>query len=257
MNDGALTEGERQALQRIADQFGVTIDVVGSRGAGNGRNVETDLPFGKGDGTRSDIDVRIDGQVEIDTRGALSDALYNTVPGVYRDYTEERAVMQEATAETEHLSTVGDLNPLRVLEQSGTGPIVLCAVAVWTRRTMIGNLEEKGIWVRSLWGAALKVLPKTAGCRLGWNTVFFAVPDVGVAQVAQRFSELLQIRQDARLMSFCALCEAYGEPQHKLNVLDVLGHEISSQRDFGSSRDYRPDGYRVYHLRDGKPYIIK
>jgi len=82
LNDGALTEGERQALQRIADQFGVTIDVVGSRGAGNGRNVETDLPFGKGDGTRSDIDVRIDGQVEIDTRGALSDALYNAVPGV-------------------------------------------------------------------------------------------------------------------------------------------------------------------------------
>jgi len=82
LNDGALTELERQELQRIADQFNTTIDVVGSRGAGDGRNIDTDLPFGKGDGTRSDIDMRIDGQLEIDTRGALSDALYNTVPGV-------------------------------------------------------------------------------------------------------------------------------------------------------------------------------
>lgn len=82
MNDGALTEAEHQALQRIADQFQTSIDVVGSRGAGNGRNIDTGLPFGKGDGTRSDIDVRVDGQVEIDRRGALSDALYNTVPGV-------------------------------------------------------------------------------------------------------------------------------------------------------------------------------
>lgn len=77
-----MTELERQELQRIADQFNTTIDVVGSRGAENGRNIDANLPFGKGDETRSDIDVRIDGQVEIDTRGALSDALYNTVPGI-------------------------------------------------------------------------------------------------------------------------------------------------------------------------------
>lgn len=82
MNDGALTDWERQALQRIASLFNTTIDVVGSRGAGNGRNIDTNLPFGKGEGTRSDIDVRVDGQVEIDTRGALSDALYNAVPGI-------------------------------------------------------------------------------------------------------------------------------------------------------------------------------
>ena len=82
MNDGTLTEAEQEALQQIADLFQTTIDVVGSRGAGKGRNIDTDLPFGKGTGTRSDIDVRIDGQREIDLRGALSDALYNDVPGV-------------------------------------------------------------------------------------------------------------------------------------------------------------------------------
>jgi len=82
LNDGSLTETEQQALQRIAYQFQTTIDVVGSRGAGKGRSIDTDLPFGKGNGTRSDLDVRIDGQMEIDTRGALSDLLYNTVPGI-------------------------------------------------------------------------------------------------------------------------------------------------------------------------------
>lgn len=33
------------------------------------------LRVGKGGGTRSDIDLRIDGQVDIDARGALSDAV--------------------------------------------------------------------------------------------------------------------------------------------------------------------------------------
>lgn len=82
MNDGTLTEAEREVLQQIADLFQTTIDVVGSRGAARGRNIETDLPFGKGSGTRSDIDVQIDGQQEIDLRGALSDALYNAVAGI-------------------------------------------------------------------------------------------------------------------------------------------------------------------------------
>ena len=82
MNEGTLTEAERAALQKIADLFQTIIEVVGSRGAGKGRNIETGLPFGKGVGTRSDIDVRIDGQREIDSRGALSDTLYNSVPGI-------------------------------------------------------------------------------------------------------------------------------------------------------------------------------
>lgn len=72
----------------------------------------------------------------------------------------------------------------------------------------------------------MKVLPQAAGCRLGWNTVFFAVPNADAAQVAQRFNGLLQAHQDACLMSFCVLCEVAGEPEHKLDVLDALGHEV-------------------------------
>jgi hypothetical protein len=72
---GTLTAAERAENQAIADRFKTRIDVVGSRAAGRRRDVESAFPVGKGPGTRSDIDFIIDGQVDIDTRGALTDAL--------------------------------------------------------------------------------------------------------------------------------------------------------------------------------------
>lgn len=67
-----LTAAELAELQGIANKYRTTLRVVGSRGRGMGRAVETELQPGKGPGTRSDIDVVIDGQVDIDTRGGLS-----------------------------------------------------------------------------------------------------------------------------------------------------------------------------------------
>jgi hypothetical protein len=78
---GSLTPSETKALQGIADKYQTQIDVVGSRAAGEGRNIDTDLPVGKGEGTRSDIDVRIDGQVDIDSGGALSNDISNLSGG--------------------------------------------------------------------------------------------------------------------------------------------------------------------------------
>jgi len=57
---GTLTPGESAEIQEISNNFDTTIDVVGSRAAGEGRNINTDFPVGKGPGTRSDIDFRID-----------------------------------------------------------------------------------------------------------------------------------------------------------------------------------------------------
>jgi len=67
-----LTAAELSELQGIANKHQTRLQVIGSRGRGMGRGVETDLPPGKGTGTKSDIDVMIDGQRDIDTRGALS-----------------------------------------------------------------------------------------------------------------------------------------------------------------------------------------
>jgi hypothetical protein len=57
---GTLTAAEAAEIQAIAKKYNTTIDVVGSRAAGEGRGLGTNLPVGKGKGTRSDIDLRID-----------------------------------------------------------------------------------------------------------------------------------------------------------------------------------------------------
>ncbi|MGL4514967.1 MAG: RHS repeat-associated core domain-containing protein [Lacipirellulaceae bacterium] len=57
---GTLTASEAAEVQVLAKQYNTTIDVVGSRATGQGRNINTTLPVGKGPGTKSDIDFRID-----------------------------------------------------------------------------------------------------------------------------------------------------------------------------------------------------
>jgi hypothetical protein len=51
-------------VQAIAKKYNTTVDVVGSRATGNGRNIDTNFPVRKdvpgGPSTRSDIDLRID-----------------------------------------------------------------------------------------------------------------------------------------------------------------------------------------------------
>ncbi|MCA9091419.1 MAG: hypothetical protein KDA90_22620 [Planctomycetaceae bacterium] len=56
----SITASEAAEIQAIANKYNTAIDVVGSRAANQGRNVGTNLPAGKGPGTRSDIDFRID-----------------------------------------------------------------------------------------------------------------------------------------------------------------------------------------------------
>lgn len=77
-----LTAAELAELQGIANKHQTRLQVTGSRGRGMGRAVETDLPPGKGTGTKSDIDVVIDGQRDIDTRGALSNDVSGACKGV-------------------------------------------------------------------------------------------------------------------------------------------------------------------------------
>jgi peptidoglycan hydrolase-like protein with peptidoglycan-binding domain len=76
-----LTAEEAAQIQALADKYNTQIDVIGSRAAGRGRNIETNLPVGKGRGTRSDIDFRYDGQVEIDTSGTFTNELHNVGRG--------------------------------------------------------------------------------------------------------------------------------------------------------------------------------
>lgn len=56
---GDLTRREIAQIQKVVDQACRPIDVVGSAARGSRRGLGTNLPIGKGDGTRSDIDYLI------------------------------------------------------------------------------------------------------------------------------------------------------------------------------------------------------
>jgi RHS repeat-associated protein len=90
---GTLTDAERQALQQVANKHKTTLHVYGSRARGEGRNIDTDLPVGKGPGTKSDIDVRFDGDLDIATSGGLSDDLANIKDGHGNKLTDGRPLM--------------------------------------------------------------------------------------------------------------------------------------------------------------------
>ena len=59
-----MTASEVAEIEAIAKKYKTTIDVVGSRAAGEGRNIGTNQPVGRqikgGPPTRSDIEFRID-----------------------------------------------------------------------------------------------------------------------------------------------------------------------------------------------------
>ena len=53
---GDLTKAEVKQIQKQVDEAGRPLDVVGSAARGDRRNPGSNLPFGKGGGTKSDID---------------------------------------------------------------------------------------------------------------------------------------------------------------------------------------------------------
>jgi hypothetical protein len=77
---GDLTAAELEKLKNLARRTKEPINVVGSTAKGTRRNVGTDLPLGKGPGTRSDLDIQISGEAEIRTGGRISDAIYEEFP---------------------------------------------------------------------------------------------------------------------------------------------------------------------------------
>lgn len=139
----------------------------------------------------------------------------------------------------EHLSTVGERDPLKVLAKLGAGPLVIVVVAVEPEHAATGRLEEKGAWVKSLWRLTLSTIPEAEGCRLSWNTLFFAVPGQSAESVVARFQELLTASRQPGLESLCLLFESVGTPAGRMAELDEMLDEVSARRNFGSNPRFR------------------
>lgn len=139
---------------------------------------------------------------------------------------------EENNSTDEYLTTVGELNPLLVLERAGAGPAVVVAVGVYPSGSQTGLLKERGGWVRRLWEAALNQMPDAQGARLLWHTAFFVIPTADGYSVAPKFERLLQALYDPALESYCLINVANGNPPDKLQLLDEMQSAISSDRNF-------------------------
>jgi len=78
-----------------------------------------------------------------------------------------------------------------------------------------------------------------------------------VVKVSDQRGKLRSSYQDEYLTHFTVICEVKRTPEHNFDVLDALGHEIGSERSFGISQSFEPDGGKFTHLLDGKPYKVK
>jgi hypothetical protein len=131
------------------------------------------------------------------------------------------------------LSTVSDLNPMKVLERFDNAPVILIAVGIWSRDSYVGLLEQKGKWVQAAWHSVLSRIPDLEGCRLLWNTFFFACGAENEQVVKEQFQDVLSNLYDPELKSFCVMAEVKGTPADKMLVLDDMQSEIWGERDFG------------------------
>lgn len=139
----------------------------------------------------------------------------------------------------DHLSTIGERNPLKVLEVFENIPLVIVVIAVEPKHSPIGELEKKGEWIKSTWHLSLSVIPEAEGCRLSWNIIFFAIANQSIASVEDRFQEILNSSGNTDLESFCILHKAIGSPNDKLKQLDDMLGEVSSKRNFGSNTRFQ------------------
>jgi hypothetical protein len=138
----------------------------------------------------------------------------------------------------DHLSTVGERNPLKVLEVFASTPLVIVVLSIDPKHSLTGGLEKKGEWVKSIWHLTLSLIPEAEGCRLSWNTLFFAIANQSIESVKGRFQEILKSSRNFDLESRCVLHEAAGTPVDKLGQLDDMLGEVSSKGNFGSNLNF-------------------
>jgi hypothetical protein len=145
----------------------------------------------------------------------------------------------KANGQNAHLSTVGGIDPGRALEKFDSDPVVIILIAIWASDGQTGLLGEKGAWIEELWRIVLVRFPDVQGCRLLWNTIFFAVPSADASSVKEEFRKILRMLLRPSLESLCLLAEAHGSPTDRLSILNSMQDETAAPGNFGTDERFR------------------
>jgi hypothetical protein len=152
--------------------------------------------------------------------------------------------------EDNFLTTLEKWDLSELLNQFASKPTVLITIKVEPKHTDTGLLEEKGIWIRSVWDEALRKLPGIAGHRLDWSSLLFMFEGVDWRSIESTFIDVLKSCEDERLRSFCVIDVLNGGLNEILSKLDSMLDETSHERNFGSAQ-------RFYsRLLNGERFVV-
>lgn len=131
--------------------------------------------------------------------------------------------------------TTGKNNDVsELLQDFSDSTVLLSLVAISPRYQKTGLLDEQGDWILSFWKKVLEKLPDIVGCRILWNTIFFAIEHSNSGKTEKVFEHILRQLNTPVLKSICVIMEVGGSVQNKIKALDMMQLETSSDLNFGT-----------------------
>ncbi|MCI5209648.1 MAG: hypothetical protein D3910_12840 [Candidatus Electrothrix sp. ATG2] len=121
-----------------------------------------------------------------------------------------------------------------LLEPLSDSTTLLILVAIVPRNQKTGLLEEQGDWVLSFWARIMESVEDIVGCRVLWNTIFFAAEQSKAASTERILENVLRQLKSSCLKSICVTMEANGSVQDKIKALDTMQLETSSELNFNT-----------------------
>lgn len=149
---------------------------------------------------------------------------------------------------SDHLTTGCDANIKNLLASLCSKKILLAIIAVNPRRSHTGMLDEQNVWIKRFWTQVLTNFEGVVGCRILWNTVFFAFDLSKYENIESRLETILSQLREPELKSTCILCMSGDDEKKMLSDLDKIQEETSSDRNLGKYSYVHArivDGYKL------------
>lgn len=127
-----------------------------------------------------------------------------------------------------------------LLKDLPRGATLLVLISIRLRNRRSGLLEERGSWIEQLWSRILGEFPNVVGCRVLWDTVFFAFPATMESEnVEVALQRHLSALKESELKSICITRISNSEANKIIKDLDEMQQETSSELDLGKLSNIR------------------